>query len=106
MLGVGQPLSGGGASGGGASGGGASGAGPTASAGQPGTFTAFTKPFARVFIDGKDTGKMTPISPRSAISLSPGPHKVTFVVGDQRHEFRVVIESGKNKNLVKVLPGS
>jgi hypothetical protein len=70
----------------------------------PGSFTAFTKPWARVFIDGKDTGKMTPIIPRSAISLSPGSHKVTFQVGDQKFHFTVQIESGKTKNLVKVLP--
>jgi hypothetical protein len=77
---------------------------PAAGATAPGSFTAFTKPWARVFIDGKDTGKMTPIIPRSAISLSPGPHKVTFQVGDQKFPFSVTIESGKTRNLVKVLP--
>ena len=77
---------------------------PKAASTAPGTFTAFTKPWARVFIDGKDTGKMTPIIPRSAISLSPGSHKVTFQVGDQKFHFTVQIESGKTKNLVKVLP--
>ncbi|HUS67950.1 MAG TPA: protein kinase [Kofleriaceae bacterium] len=77
---------------------------PKAASTAPGSFTAFTKPWARVFIDGKDTGKMTPIIPRSAISLSPGSHKVTFQVGDQKFHFTVQIESGKTKNLVKVLP--
>ncbi|HLU66587.1 MAG TPA: protein kinase, partial [Kofleriaceae bacterium] len=71
---------------------------------EPGTFTAFTKPWARVYIDGKDTGKMTPIAPRSAITLSPGRHKVTFVVDDQKFHFRVTIEPGKRTNMVKVLP--
>jgi hypothetical protein len=77
---------------------------PAAQPGEPGSFTAFTKPWARVYIDGKDSGKMTPIVPRSAISLAPGTHKVTFVVGDQKFHYDIVIEPGKRKNLVKVLP--
>jgi hypothetical protein len=67
-------------------------------------FTAYTKPWARVFIDGKDTGKMTPIAPRSAIPLSPGTHKVLFVVDDQKFPFTITIKPGEKKNLVKVLP--
>ncbi len=69
-----------------------------------GLFTAYTKPWARVWIDGRDTGKMTPIAPRSAIPLSPGSHKVEFVVGDQKFPFSVTIRPGEKKNLVKVLP--
>jgi serine/threonine protein kinase len=71
---------------------------------QPGSFSAFTKPFARVFIDGKDTGKMTPIAPRSAIPLAPGTHEVTFVVGEERFDYRITIAPGERKNLVKTLP--
>jgi hypothetical protein len=70
-----------------------------------GYFTAFTKPWARVLIDDKDTGKMTPISPDSRIKLVPGRHKVTFVVGEERHDFLVKISRGKVKNLVKDLSG-
>jgi hypothetical protein len=69
----------------------------------PGSFSAFTQPFARVFIDGKDTGKTTPIPPRSAIPLPPGKHDITFVVGEQRFTYRVTIAPGKNENLVKTL---
>ena len=69
-----------------------------------GMFTAYTKPWARVYIDGKDTGKMTPIAPRSAIALSPGSHKVVFAVGDQKFPFTITIRPGEKKNLVKVLP--
>jgi serine/threonine protein kinase len=75
-----------------------------ATSGEPGMFTAYTKPWARVFIDGKDTGKMTPIAPRSAIPLSPGTHKVLFVVDDQKFPFTITIKPGEKKNLVKVLP--
>ena len=71
---------------------------------QPGSFTAFTQPFARVYVDGKDTGKMTPIAPRSAISLSPGKHDITFVVGEERFNYTITIEPGQHKNLVRTLP--
>jgi hypothetical protein len=71
---------------------------------EPGSFTAYTQPFARVFIDGKDTGKMTPIAPRSAISVTPGTHVVTFVVGDQKYDFRITVAAGERTNLVKTLP--
>ena len=71
---------------------------------QPGSFTAFTQPFARVFIDGKDTGKMTPIAPRSAIALPPGSHDITFVVGEKRFNYRITIAPGEHKNLIRTLP--
>ncbi|HEU5057364.1 MAG TPA: hypothetical protein VFU21_12595, partial [Kofleriaceae bacterium] len=78
--------------------------GDGSSAADQGLFTAYTKPWARVYIDGKDTGKMTPIAPRSAIPLSPGTHKVVFAVGDQKFPFTITIRPGEKKNLVKVLP--
>ncbi len=78
--------------------------GDGSSAADQGLFTAYTKPWARVFIDGRDTGKMTPIAPRSAIPLSPGNHKVVFQVGDQKFPFTVTIRPGEAKNLVTVLP--
>ena len=74
------------------------------SSNQPGSFTAFTQPFARVYVDGKDTGKMTPIAPRSAISLPPGKHDIQFVVGEQRFNYTITIAPGQNKNLVRTLP--
>jgi hypothetical protein len=89
-----------------ASSGSQSGAQPSASrpsSSQQGSFTAFTRPFARVFIDGKDTGKMTPIAPRSAIPLAPGPHQVTFVVDDQKFHFNITIDPGERENLVRTL---
>ncbi len=47
---------------------------------------------------------MTPIAPRSAITLSPGAHQVTFVVGDKEYTYRVTLAPGERKNLVKTLP--
>jgi serine/threonine protein kinase len=68
-----------------------------------GWFMAYTTPWARVYIDGKDTGKMTPIAPRAKIALKPGKHKVTFVVGKQKFHYWIVIEAGKDYKLVKDL---
>ena len=66
-----------------------------------GYFIAFTKPWARVIIDGKDTGKVTPIAPAAKIPLKPGTHKVTFVVGDDKHTFSFKIEPGKLTRMAK-----
>ena len=58
----------------------------------------------RMFIDGKDTGKSTPIAPRSKISLKPGKHTVTFVVeGGKKYPFDVEIKAGEDFKLIKTL---
>ena len=45
-----------------------------------GSLVLFSTPSgAQVFIDGRNTGRKTPVSPRNPIRLSPGPHRVTFV---------------------------
>jgi serine/threonine protein kinase len=72
--------------------------------GKDGYLVANTTPWARVFIDGKDTGKMTPIASRARIPLSPGRHVVTFVVGDQRFDYTVFIKAGEDVRLMKQLP--
>ncbi len=69
-----------------------------------GELLVFSTPSARIWIDGKDTGLATPISPRASIRLKPGPHKLTFVVGDRRLDYNVTIEAGKTTKIVKQLP--
>jgi len=69
-----------------------------------GYLIAWTTPWARVFIDGKDTGKMTPIAPRARIALTPGTHKVTFVVGAERFSYSVDVAAGETLRLKKDLP--
>ena len=64
---------------------------------------ANSTPWAKVLIDDKDTGRTTPIPPRSKIPLEPGAHKVTFVVGTKRFDFTVQIVSGETEKLVKTL---
>src|SRR6185312_5434923 len=46
-----------------------SGKGVPATSGESGYLVANTQPWAKVIIDGKDTGKTTPIAPRSKIAL-------------------------------------
>ena len=70
---------------------------------QMGYFTAFTKPYARVFVDGVDTGKMTPITPSNRLRLAPGRHKIAFRVDDQVHDYVVVIKNGETFKFAKVL---
>ncbi len=71
-----------------------------------GYLIANTVPWARVWIDGKDTGRSTPIAKRSRLELKPGKHKVTFVFGKQKFPYTVTIESGKTAKLVEDLPVS
>ena len=79
------------------------GASGTAAAPEPGFLLAYTTPYAKVVVDGVDTGKITPITPRAKIPLSPGDHKVTFVVGREKMTFRVKIVAGKDTKLIKDL---
>ena len=55
------------------------------------------------FIDGKDTGKTTPIPPRSRIVLRPGKHVVGFVVANRKYNFNVLIRPGEETRLLEQL---
>jgi len=68
-----------------------------------GFLIAYTQPFARVFVDGADTGKMTPIAPSAKIALSPGKHQVMFSVSGEKYSYSVRIKSGETLNLVRDL---
>ncbi len=70
---------------------------------EPGYLIANTQPWARVFIDGKDTGKTTPIPPRSRIVLRPGKHVVGFVVANRKYNFNVLIRPGEETRLLEQL---
>ena len=56
-----------------------------------------TQPAARIYIDGVDTGVIAP----GALSMPPGHHKVTFVVGDARYTYPVTIVGGRTETLLK-----
>ncbi len=70
---------------------------------EPGYLIADTTPWARVLVDGKDTGKMTPIADRAKISLPAGKHTVTFVVGDKRYSYTIFVEPGQDYVMNKQL---
>ena len=67
---------------------------------------ANTQPWAKVIIDGKDTGKTTPIAPRSKIPLKPGKHVVTFVANGKKFNFDIVVKSSEDVRVIKQLTDS
>jgi hypothetical protein len=73
---------------------------------ESGFLVANTQPWAKVLIDGKDTGKTTPIAPRRKIALKPGKHVVTFVANGKKFNFDVAIKPGEDTRLIKQLADS
>ncbi len=73
-------------------------------AGAVGYLIAATSPVARVHIDGRETGRWTPVPPASPIALPAGDHTIVFVTAQgQRLEEQVSIEAGKTKSLIRKL---
>ena len=75
----------------------------SSSSDKEGYLIANSQPYARVFVDNKDTGKTTPIAPRDRIPLKAGKHSVTFVTNSKRLSFDVVIRAGEEYKLVRNL---
>jgi hypothetical protein len=71
---------------------------------EEGYLVASTTPWAKVLVDGEDTGRVTPIVPRSKLALPPGPHEITFVVGEERFSYRIRVRPGRVTRLIKTLP--
>jgi hypothetical protein len=69
-----------------------------------GYLVANTIPWAKVLVDGKDTGKTTPVAPRQKIALKPGRHKVTFVADGKEFHFPITVTAGQITRLIKKLP--
>jgi len=64
-----------------------------------------TKPATRLTIDGRDTGRWTPVPAANPIALPAGPHTLVFESADgRRHEEQVEIEAGKTARFVRALP--
>jgi hypothetical protein len=78
---------------------------PKASGGGKGYLIANTKPWARVIIDGKDTGQWTPIVGKRKLSLSAGSHKITFKTKDGKTlTVNVNIKAGQTTKVIKQIP--
>ena len=78
-------------------------AAPPAAAPQTGRLIVSTIPWAYVWINGKETGRSTPVSESRPIKLKPGKHKVTFFKDGQKFNYSVTITAGKTTSLVKKL---
>jgi hypothetical protein len=70
--------------------------------GDTGYLQIYSKPPAKIRIDGADTGLTTPISGQK-LELAPGRHKVTFVVGGDLFTYSVVIKAGETHTMSKDL---
>ncbi|MBK6578210.1 MAG: serine/threonine protein kinase [Sandaracinaceae bacterium] len=70
-------------------------------AGGATTLDINTIPAARVFLDGVDTGRRTPIR---GLVVTPGRHVVELRVGDTSHRYPVVASPGESVRLFRVLP--
>ncbi|MBI4508757.1 MAG: protein kinase [Deltaproteobacteria bacterium] len=77
---------------------------PLSQAQEFGYLIANTTPWARVLIDNRDTGRTTPIAPRTRLPLLPGKHTVTFVVGEKKFSYPITIEVGTDYRLIEQLP--
>jgi hypothetical protein len=67
-----------------------------------GYLQVFSKPTAKILVDGVDSNMKTPISGH-ALSLTPGKHKITFVIGDDRFTYPVTIKAGSTETMSKDL---
>ena len=74
-----------------------------AAAGGDGFLVANSHPFAQVWVDGRDTGKVTPIVSRDRIPLKAGKHIVTFVTSGKKFSYDVQIRGGEEFKLVRDL---
>ena len=70
-----------------------------------GYLTAATKPASRLTIDGRDTGRWTPVPPANPIALPAGAHTLLFETADGRKlEEQLEIEPGKTSRVIRSLP--
>lgn len=57
-----------------------------------------------ILVDGRSTGRGTPIGSSAPLRLSAGKHRVTFVSGGHNYSFQVIIKDGEQTKLSRVLP--
>jgi hypothetical protein len=69
-----------------------------------GYLVANTRPWSKVYVDGKYTGRETPIPPDKKLRLTVGKHKVVFETpGGKRYAFEIEVETEKVLKLIKRL---
>ncbi|MCA9672351.1 MAG: hypothetical protein KC503_42445, partial [Myxococcales bacterium] len=68
--------------------------------GNKGQLVVKSRPRARIFVDRKDTGRMSP----TALELKPGFHMVTFHIKGQKFSYGVMVHRGRRVDLSRTLP--
>jgi serine/threonine protein kinase len=68
-----------------------------------GYLIANTTPWAKVLVDGRDTGKVTPIPRSMKLALTVGVHRITFRTQGRSFTYKVRIRRGKTTKLIKRL---
>ena len=69
----------------------------SATAGDKGNLTISSKPAAKIVVDGGATGLSTPCK----LTLAAGKHKITFLVGEDKYSFNIVVKAGATTDLTK-----
>jgi hypothetical protein len=67
-----------------------------------GYLQVYSKPTAHILVDGQETNLKTPISGH-ALPLTAGKHKITFVIGDDRFTYPVMVKAGATETMSKDL---
>jgi hypothetical protein len=67
-----------------------------------GYLQVYSKPTAHILVDGKETNLKTPISGHT-LPLTAGKHKITFVIGDDRFTYPVIVKAGATETMSKDL---
>jgi hypothetical protein len=65
-----------------------------------------SRPWARVWVDGVDTGRNTPIPLSAPLRLPPGRHVISLYVSNKKYDFTVVTRAGEVTKLIRKLPTS
>jgi hypothetical protein len=77
---------------------------PTPTKGGQGTVIVSTQPWGRVFVDGRNTGRTTPILPSNPLKLSAGRHTLKIVINSgQEFPIPVTVVAGQQTKVVKRL---
>ncbi len=77
---------------------------PKRSRKEYGFLLANTRPWSKVYVDGKYTGRETPIPPDKKLKLTVGTHKISFATPDgKKYDFKVEIKKDDTVKLIKRL---
>ncbi|MDB4958863.1 MAG: hypothetical protein JWO36_6432 [Myxococcales bacterium] len=69
-----------------------------ASTDKSGYLAVMSRPAAKILIDNVDTGLTTPIT---RLPLTPGKHRLTFVIDENRYTYAIVIKAGETLRMTK-----